>query len=320
MTKRATPKRGAGRRALHAQPLVDFTAALAGWGYPVAHGVGYDGAAYVVAARPSTEQLTVEHGLGVFPKTRRDRPLDHLVLRWSGENLEQWVVPSVAANVSFVQPLGAEVLLASARCHASASGPEHNGLVVDRRGAVTRTLVLGDGLADVRTTPDGDIWLSYFDEGVYGNYGWQQPMGASGLVQLDASGAVRFEYDASSAGTGPIDDVYATNLTPSGDLWIYFYSDFALVRVHADRYERFASRVEGARAVAIADDRALLVGTYGHPDHGTIVSLRRGARAAPEAVRIQMESRGSLASARLVARGDTVWVFDGRSVSVLAGW
>jgi hypothetical protein len=49
-------------RILRAEPLADFGAALAGWEAPSAFGVGYDGAIYAVARRPSTEALIEVRG------------------------------------------------------------------------------------------------------------------------------------------------------------------------------------------------------------------------------------------------------------------
>lgn len=37
---------------------------------------------------------------------------------------------------------------------------------------------------------DGRIVTSYFDEGIFGNFGWDQPLGASGLVVWDEQGRV----------------------------------------------------------------------------------------------------------------------------------
>ncbi len=47
-----------------------------------------------------------------------------------------------------------------------------NGRVFGPDGALRREFLLGDGIQDVQTTAEGDIWVSRFDEGVYGNLGW----------------------------------------------------------------------------------------------------------------------------------------------------
>ena len=59
----------------------------------------------------------------------------------------------------------------------------------DRAGVCRRSLDLGDGSEDVQTTPDGRIWVSYFDEGVFG-----RTIAKEGVVCFDLSGTPQFRY------------------------------------------------------------------------------------------------------------------------------
>jgi hypothetical protein len=52
---------------------------------------------------------------------------------------------------------------------------------------------IGDGVARVRVARSGHVWVGYFDEGVYGNYGWGG--GGGGPAPLGAPGLVRFSPD-----------------------------------------------------------------------------------------------------------------------------
>src|SRR5260370_20638010 len=173
-------------RILQAEPLADFGPALAGWEAPSAFGVGYDGAVYAVARRPSSEALTEERGGAIFSKSVLVDPADYVMLRSDRGQLRTVEVRGVPVVVSFVQPFPGGFLLAGARCHWRPAGPEENAMLVDWKGMVERTFTIGDGVQDVRTAPEGDLWVSYFDEGVFGNYGWSppgpEPIGAPGLV------------------------------------------------------------------------------------------------------------------------------------------
>jgi len=78
-----------------------------------------------------------------------------------------------------VQPLPNELLLACARSFYK--GPddfEKNGRIDTRDGEFLREILLGDGIQTVQAMSSGVIWTSYFDEGVFGNYGWTDPVGA----------------------------------------------------------------------------------------------------------------------------------------------
>ncbi|MFI7578403.1 hypothetical protein [Micromonospora sp. NPDC049497] len=60
----------------------------------------------------------------------------------------------------------------------------------------------------------GKLWVGYFDEGVYGNFGW----GGPGPAPIGATGIARFtetlhpEWHFPTDDLSPIDDCYALNV------------------------------------------------------------------------------------------------------------
>jgi hypothetical protein len=152
----------------------------------------------------------------MFWKSNLATPVDWKVVRSDGNGLQTMTVSSVSVLVSYVQPLQGGVLLAGSRCYWRPEGPEQNALFVDWKGNVERRFTLGDGINDLRVAADGDVWASYFDEGVFGNYGWGRPgpapLGQSGLVRFDPRGEALFTCDAETAGTDSICDAYAMNM------------------------------------------------------------------------------------------------------------
>ena len=93
------------------------------------------------------------------------------------------------AHIS-VQPMpGDKFLAAGARCRWRRDGPDRNGVLYDADGQVVSESVLGDGIRHVLATSNGQVWIGYFDEGIYGNYGWgragtEEPVGAYGFVRF----------------------------------------------------------------------------------------------------------------------------------------
>jgi hypothetical protein len=200
-----------------------------------------------------------------------------------------------------------------------------NAVVYDRNGRVLRRFLLGDGINDVRATPDGTIWVSYFDEGVFGNFGWghpgPEPVGAPGLRAFSATGQPVFAYDAARAGTDTICDAYALNVAPDGSAWVYFYTEFPIVRVRRDDYRVWELGVAGAHALAIDGDRALLVGDYKHRASARVVHLSPGPKAsAVEELVLVDEAGKGLDDARACAAGPDVFLFQGTRVLVVRGW
>ncbi len=105
----------------------------------------------------------------------------------------------------------------------------------DARGALHLTVELGDAIESIQTTTDGRIWVSYFDEGVFGS-----GIGRQGLVCFDSSGKDVFRYAdfAEQNGLPMICDCYALNVDMSGDVWLNYYTDFPLVRLHDNKLDR----------------------------------------------------------------------------------
>ena len=216
-----------------ARLVADFRSALEGCVDPISFGVGWDGAIYVAAHR-STERLTIDEG-GSFPKSKHDAPTDYIVLCVKNEASRSMTVAGVPAAVTYVQPYLDGVLLAGARCRWRPEGPEQNAFAVDWSGKEVARFVIGDGVNDLRVTPTGKLWASYFDEGVLGNYGWNgpgpRPLGKAGLVRFGATGTIELEYDRKVANTDYISDAYAMNVVSEDDVWVYFHTEFPLVRV-----------------------------------------------------------------------------------------
>jgi hypothetical protein len=288
---------------LVARPLVDLAPALAGCDDP-GFGVDAQGAVYAVAARDG-ETLLVRWEAGAPLRT----------LRLAGERVVY----------RFVQPLADGFVLAAARCRWRKDGPETNALVLDGDGHVRARLTLGDGIADLRVAPDGTLWVSYFDEGVFGNRGWNgpgpEPFGATGLNAFSATGERRFAYRPEAASTDAICDCYALNVGADGDAWIYFYDEFPIVRVHGARYHVWHTNVSGAAALAVHGKRALLLGDYDRRDRARLLELGARGSATVTAVRPLVDATGA-AFAPELARGvgRDLYCFHARAVSVVSDW
>jgi hypothetical protein len=156
-------------------------------------------------------------------------PKGHHLIYWEG--LSQRTVrfeESTGILTSHVQPFGGGWLLGEAR--GGRAG------VYDGKGRLQRTLDLGDASKDIQTTPNGKIWVSYFDEGVYG----RGPGSQQGIVCFHSLGQQMFTYsDFAKENNLPfIDDCYALNVVSEDEVWLSYYSDFPLVSNRSFRLHR----------------------------------------------------------------------------------
>jgi hypothetical protein len=147
---------------------------------------------------------------------------------------------------------------------------EDGWLLGDARGGYTafhhasgkltnRIFDLGDGSQDLQTTANGQIWVSYFDEGVFG-----LGIGRAGLICFDSSGTPVFRYSdlAESQQLAFIDDCYALNVISDDEVWLCYYSDFPLVCLRGFELQLPPKKLGPTRSFAISNGAAICSKAY----------------------------------------------------------
>lgn len=224
-----------------------------------------------------------EHGIGMFPQTSPPRPVDVRVVRDTPYTREETRVLSVTTSFPTAHAMpGGAILVVGARAAWSPEAPEHNGHVYDADGRLVRSACLGDGIEHALTTAKGRIWVGYFDEGVFGNFGWDgpgpRPIGAPGLNLFDEQLNLVLSNDA-------VNIVSCYALGGQGERALECaYTGWEIGLFDPDgAVVSYANRVvDGARAIAQEDDVVVLVGGYGgNRDRvvvGRLVELPTGTR------------------------------------------
>lgn len=243
----------------------------------VSAAVGPDGRALALwapaAGRQALLGVDVSPAGSSFPRAQSSEPVAARVTVQTGTIEATVQVPELDIAFPIVQPLPQDrLLLVGTRCRWRPDEPDENGLVLDDTGTAVVSATIGDGIGHVRTTPAGSVWVGYFDEGVYGNYGWgrpgPKPVGAPGIVRFtpDLQVAWRYPYGVPY---GPVDDCYA--LAGDGEaVWACYYSGFPIVHLASGEVRGWRNDVGGARALLADGASAALLGGY-RPDHDRFV-------------------------------------------------
>jgi hypothetical protein len=170
----------------------------------------------------------------------------------------QFVQPMPGGNVLFVDNSG----LTKANLH--------NAHVFDQTGRKLYAFTAGDGIEHVQTPVNGEIWVGFFDEGIFGDPLRTGGLGAAGLVCLSAQGEVLFRYAdqiAEPQGIPPIDDCYALNHVDQNEVWVCYYGDFPVVALYDKTLKK--AWVEfprcSARAFAVSGEKILMMSAYRSP-------------------------------------------------------
>lgn len=314
---------------LGARLVADLGPVFEGFAGRVVTGIGPNGAIYAAARRAADEPVGKRGRRASSGRAARGRAAgqatDTLVACWEREHVRTLVLAGETITASYVQPFAGGVLLADARCAWRGAGADRNAVALDWSGRELGRFTLGDGIADLRVTPAGVIWAAYFDEGVFGNHGWSHPgppaIGASGLVAFSSSGEVCFTYDAAAARTDSICDAYAMNLAGEDDVWLYFYTEFAIVRIRRGAYRVWRPGVRGARALAVRGHRVLLLGDYERPGLGRVIELRNDGTAKVTGEHLLVDEHGDpLDRAVVWGVGSELYFAMDRRVLVLDCW
>lgn len=228
----------------------------------VSMGIGYDGKAYFLFSSKIPERIN-----GMFVNCVANSEYMSLAVTPSWESgaavkMERIDFGKHVMNFRFLRPVpdGSFLLLGSRCMYSEKNGPEKNAVFTDGEGNVLRALTFGDGIADCIVRNDGLIITSYFDEGVIGNYGWDDPIGSCGLCAWTADGRSiwRCERD--------VLDCYAMNTDEDGNLWYYYYTDFLLVRTDFRTETEYDPEIEGADSFAVAGNGRFLIMNGGYDD------------------------------------------------------
>jgi hypothetical protein len=284
-------------------------APVIGDGEIVAFNVGPDRVTYLVVALKPLDYRIEQPGWASFAKTVPEQPQRYRVVGLSGsQTVLDVVIEGERFNIHDIQPLPNELLLVCARSYCKGQDDfERNGRVYTRDGKFAREILLGDGIQSVQATSKGVIWTSYFDEGVFGNYGWQSPVGASGLVAWDSAGNKVYEFQPRD-GLDSICDCYALNVESEEDVWLYYYTEFPLVRLRRREIESvWKMPLGGSGAFAVSRGHALFCG--GYKDRDTYQLFALGKNANPDLlakVEFRNENGSKLVADRVVGRTDVI--------------
>lgn len=254
----------------------------------VAFDLGFDGRLYIAfALQPLDYRHEASNGVS-YSKPIPSQRQDYRVLaieddRGQGKVVRDLTFSQVSLNIHSIQPLPDDQwLLTCGRTRWEGQNTERNGLIYNSQDRCVGKLLLGDGIESVQTTKRGTIWTSYFDEGIFGNFGWQDPIGKSGLCAWDRQGNRVYEFQP-RLGLDSICDCYALNVENDNSVWFYYYTRFPLVHWRNGQVsESWSLSIKGSSAFAISRGFAMFRGGYGNEDefHLFQLSLGKGSSRA----------------------------------------
>ena len=283
--------------------LCDLTAALNG---RFLHGLNI-GARRDVTLLSAGQEVSARAGRSQGAKNLRAH-------HWHAGDYHEFDLPPTPQIYFHLQPLGENYLCVASRC----APDEPNAHLFDKKGVAIASWHAGDGIEDVQISPDGKIWVSYFDEGVFGD----MPLGAQGLNCFDARGERLFGYQTDIVNLPDyaqgMADCYALNVASNRDTWLFYYTGFPLVNLCELKLKAvFAPTPEitGSHAFAVCDSRRLFVGGYQHK--GRIFWREEASKRQVEIAAVD-EAGEAIGWNRVYGRGADLFLCDHARVRILS--
>ncbi len=208
--------------------------------------------------------------IGIFPKSRAPSDVAFSLVVQSSAGAETTILPAMNMTLPYVDVFsdGACVLVGARSSWRSKDDFDLNGALIERGAKTAKRVCFGDGIEGIGIDGTDRIWISYFDEGVFGNFGWSNPgptgLGAGGLNCFDRTGNLLWQHNR-EATTEHIDDCYAMNVSPLG-VWFYFYTDFKVARVTEDfSIEYYDTPISGSHSFVTDGHRFVFSSQYFEP-------------------------------------------------------
>ncbi|ARK32622.1 hypothetical protein BkAM31D_23625 [Halalkalibacter krulwichiae] len=193
------------------------------------------------------------------------------------------------------------LLLVQSRCLKDGSSVERNARRYNRNGQLISAFTLGDGIEQMQIDETDTIWVSYFDEGVFGNFGWEHPIGSEGLLAFTKDGEKLW-----GAGDYGIVDCYALNVTSSKEVYFYYYADSYLVQL-TNRVEEIRYRIEGETLQQFLMEPN---GMIGQIDHYTVKRFKKRNRTMVPKAKIEfVDEAGKRLIGQVFMRGTFLYLY-----------
>ena len=207
------------------------------------------------------------------------------------------------------------IFVADSRCSwRSKNDFDRNGFPFDAQGKLKTQILVGDGVKELFVDDAERVWVSYFDEGIFGNNGWGQrgaePVGASGLNVFSSNSEILWRYIPPTENLR-IDDCYSLNVFDRG-AYIYSYSAFPVCKID-EQYsvKSWKTDLAGCTNLVVFDNYVLLRSAYGDQRNVAYFGCcEAGALRIINKIELTLPPGSQVGNGQFVSRGASIYYFD----------
>ncbi|MDO4259065.1 MAG: hypothetical protein Q4C87_06030 [Actinomycetaceae bacterium] len=234
---------------------------------PISMGLSRDGIIVLWASRIGAEEILSWGDAGIAMSTQTPQGHSVSIARYNSDG--DFLSATSIENFSLCWPFigefpNGDICLVAARCAFNQGQPENNARIYDSDGNFLREGCFGDGVEHLAIDDNGLIWVGYFDEGIFGNRGWDNPLGAAGIVAWSADFHRNWEMPDYL-----IADTYSLNIANQEVIscpYTGLDNDFPFVRIRDGKATTWEtnSEVSGPFGVVSNGWEYVTIGSYEH--------------------------------------------------------
>ena len=228
-------------------------------------------------------------------------PYDAVVVTVGDGSVSETHLLAVLARFPALEPLPDGGFVVAGR--RSRTDEQHVQLF-DAFGRGIAAFRVGDAIEHLQADEAGELWVEYFDEGIYDD----DPLSRPGLRCWTSTGEALWTFGP-VPGAGEISACYALNIH-GRTAWAYPYAGFPLLEIHRDRSIRVRrAGVHGARGLAVHGDHLVFFGGY-EDERDRIVECRLTAETVEPVAegRLVLPDGSALGRRQVVSRGPRLYV------------
>ncbi|KAB7709248.1 TetR family transcriptional regulator [Bacillus aerolatus] len=217
------------------------------------------------------------YGLVVILKEQRQ-----FMIRLNNDN---FLIPNIKLGFPMVRWIDKDtIVIANPRNESQ----KDNVFILNLSGTILSSFNGGDGIEGIEVSKEG-IWISYFDEGVFGD-----GISTEGLVLFSFSGNIIFRYHSDLLDRPWIADCYAICKGNGSSIWLFPYTEFPLLQVFPEsriiNSYKVPKKLHGSNAICIRGKYAYFYDRY--DSNGELFCWEIGKKQAQLMGKIDGTARG----------------------------
>ncbi len=185
--------------------------------------LGYDGEINLLFSKTKLDNRSEDKCLyKIFP----DKPQNYKLLIVMSSGIKIFSLTNQTMNYSYASQVSKNeyLFVCPQAIFYNQNDFDKNCRIFNDEGNLIHEFTIGNGVDDIQINSRNEIWVSYSDEGIFGNYGWICPIGSSGLNCFNKNGDLIYEFSSQDEDS-IVEDCTSLNVCSKDDVYFFGFAE-----------------------------------------------------------------------------------------------